>query len=78
MNTYTCDICKCNYEKTKSDEIAYQEFKNKYPEMIGEALGILCGNCNAKVEKWLNSLTKKEKKKMRDDIRKKYPEIKIM
>jgi hypothetical protein len=78
MNNYTCDLCHETYEQTIDDNEAYEEFKNKYPEMIGNVLGILCADCNSKVEKWLNSLTKKEKKKMRDDMRKKHPELNIM
>jgi redox-regulated HSP33 family molecular chaperone len=78
MNTYICDLCNNVYEKTKSDEEAYEEFKKENPEMIGEALGFVCAHCNTRIQTWLNSLTKKEKKKMREDMRKKHPELNIM
>lgn len=70
MSEFTCFKCQQTFSKINDEEWnsyeAAKEFLELYPEAKNDPTDVLCDDCNEEFKKWFATLTKEEKKKMRE------------
>jgi hypothetical protein len=73
MSEYTCEICFEIYQKMNNEEWndykASEEVLALYPETKNDPMDIICDDCNKKFVKWFSTLTKEQKREMREQYK---------
>ena len=68
--TYICDECEGEFDKTVTDEEVWAEFDKNFPDATQEEkddVGVLCNECNEEFKVWFAGLTDEQKQEMREE-----------